>query len=377
MPIRLVHVRGYRSLRDVLLRPERVNVITGQNGSGKSNLYRSLFLLAQSSAGNLAASLAAEGGVASALWAGPRKKGAVRVRIEIDTDDFAYEIDFGLRPSTSRASLFQLDPDVKSETLRLPSTDGKPVVLLERQGSAVHVRDGDGRRVLYAMPLDESESALAQIRDPHRYPELTIVRDWLSRWRFYHHFRTDAASHLRNPQIGVTSPILTHDGSNLVGALQTIREYGDRRMLDSLIGKAFQGRELVIRLDDQQRMFFELHDGSLNRRLHAQEFSDGTLKFLCLLAALMSTRPAGVLILNEPEASLHPDLFDPLAEVIALAGTKSQVFVVSHSSELAQKIAARCSVRVLDLAMHHGETQVYESSSQHKPCRSTSARRDG
>ncbi len=75
MPIRSLHVRGYRSIQRVRLRLGQVNVLQGANGGGKSNLYRSLYLLAAAAEGRFARTLAGEGGMASALWAGEQNKG--------------------------------------------------------------------------------------------------------------------------------------------------------------------------------------------------------------------------------------------------------------------------------------------------------------
>jgi predicted ATPase len=87
----------------------------------------------------------------------------------------------------------------------------------------------------------------------------------------------------------------------------------------------------------------------LLRRLGARELSDGSLKYLALLAALYSPRPAPLLVFNEPEASLHPDLLVPLAEALALASRRSSVWVVSHARPLIAALEARASVTHIQL----------------------------
>src|SRR5256885_612046 len=72
-----------------------------------------------------------------------------------------------------------------------------------------------------------STFSLSQIIDPHLYPEISAIRNEILSWRFYHHFRTDLDSPLRQPQIGVQTTVLSHDGSDLAAALQTILEIGD------------------------------------------------------------------------------------------------------------------------------------------------------
>jgi len=86
------------------------------------------------------------------------------------------------------------------------------------------VRNAEGSVVTYPFQISKQESVLSQIIDPHLYPEISAVRHQILSWRFYHHFRTDIESHLRQPQIGVYTPVLNHDGSDLAAALETILE---------------------------------------------------------------------------------------------------------------------------------------------------------
>src|SRR5829696_3215342 len=98
MPIRALHVSGYRSVRDVRLALSRLNVLVGPNGCGKTNLYRAMYLLAAAAGGHLARTLADEGGMPSALWAGARAKGPVRMTLGVELDEVTYELAAGLIP---------------------------------------------------------------------------------------------------------------------------------------------------------------------------------------------------------------------------------------------------------------------------------------
>src|SRR5262249_60943762 len=92
----VLQVVGYRSVREVRLGLGQVNVLVGPNGCGKTNLYRAMYLLAAAAGGQLARTLADEGGMPSVLWAGQRKKGPVRMTLGVRVDQLAYELSCGL-----------------------------------------------------------------------------------------------------------------------------------------------------------------------------------------------------------------------------------------------------------------------------------------
>lgn len=312
----------------------------------------------------MAAGLAQEGGLPSALWAGTRSRGPVQLRFHVIDEDFEYELACGLPiQGPGSTSQFKLDPQVKEESLSIIGEAGKPVVMLHRNGRAVQVRDRDGRMVVYPLSLTDNESALCQIRDPQRYPELSVLRDRLQRWRFYHHFRTDMLSPLRQPQVGVVTPVLGHDGSDLAAALQTIIEFGDHSCLHQAIAEAFPATELRIAKDEGGRFRIQMRPQGILRWLDASELSDGTLRFLCLAAALLSSRPPALLALNEPEASLHPDLIAPLGRLMVAASRLAQVWITTHSRELAKVITAHSGEAAIELNIVDGQTQVVNSLS--------------
>jgi predicted ATPase len=332
--IRELCVRGYRSIQAVDLQLGPVNVLVGPNGCGKSNLYRCLYLLAAAVEGRLARTLAAEGGMPSALWAGERQKGAVRMKVAVTLDSLAYELNCGLpRPATT---LFGLDPEVKEERVWFLQ-GAKKVCLLERDNDHVRARDAEGQRVSFLSAVPPGESALSELREPERFPALYALRQEFSDWRFYHNFRTDVGSPLREPRVGVRTTTLSHDGDDLAAALQTILEIGDRDALAESLDQAFPGATLRIAAPDG-RFSVSLKMREFQRAFDARELSDGTLRYLCLLAALLAPRPAALLALNEPESSIHPDLLEPLARLIAGAAKHSQLWVTTHSEALAGHI---------------------------------------
>jgi predicted ATPase len=358
---------GYRSLRDLRLSVGRLTVITGANGAGKSNVYRALRLLVDAANGELGRSLAREGGMPSALWAGPDskrgKKASEGRRLGIGFADeyVAYELRLGL-PTT--VGPFALDPEVKEETIR--TIEPPRVNLLERRNQSAMLRDDEGRPVTFGATLASSESVLSQLAEPHRYPTLSTVRERLRRWRFYHQIRTDADSALRAAQVGTFTPVLAHDGHDLAAALMTILEIGDSEELGDAIAEAFDGAHVEIDFDNA-RFRLALATPGVNRPLDAAELSDGTLRYLALLAALHTPRPPELLVLNEPETSLHPRVLVPLARQIVEAAARSQVIVVSHAEALVDAISAAHGAMRIELTKEHGATVVADRSPLEEP----------
>jgi predicted ATPase len=347
-------VENYRSLRSLVLPLEQVTLITGPNGSGKSSVYRSLRLLADAARNGAVAALAREGGLPSTLWAGPEVVGRsvrdgrhpvqgtvrgkpVALRLGFSGDEFGYAIDLGL--PTDQASAFRLDPVIKRECVWRGPVLRPATLLADRVAAGVRVRDESGAWSTTADKIRPTDSMLSEYADPRRTPELLITRERIRSWRFYDQFRTDANAPARTSRIGTRTPVLDHEGADLAAALQTIRESGDADALDIAIDQAFPGSRLEIAVREG---WFELRfrQHGLLRPLGAAELSDGTLRYLLWVAALLAIRPPELFVLNEPETSLHPDLLPALAALISTAARKTQVIVVSHAEPLIRALTA-------------------------------------
>lgn len=352
-------VEGYRSVRNLPIALDPVTVFVGANGSGKSNLYRALRLLADAAAGRLSRALASEGGLQSALSANDSPKACTELLLGCKLDDWRYQLVVGL-PPTGETTAFRLDPYVAGESLET-RIDGRKVPFLQRSGVRTKVRDHEGRLIDFPHDLSPGEAALGQLFDPQRFPEFAAMRQRLLGWRFYHQFRSDEGSPLRQPQVGVFTPVLAHDGTDLAAALQTIREQGlgiGGQPIDAWLERAMPGAQLVVSCS--KRAVFEvlLHLPKIARPLRAAELSDGQLRFLCLLAALASPRPPELLVFNEPETSLHPDVLPVLADLVIAAARHSQILLTTHERSFADRIAAGAGTEPRVLELRDGETRL-------------------
>lgn len=290
----------------------------------------------------------------SVLWAGERGKGRVRVKFQARVDDLEYQLECGL--PVPGLTAFNLDPEVKVERVSY-CQNGKKVALLERKLKSVQARDLKGKRLEFQLFADSNESVLSELREPHRFPELSALRQSILLWRFYHQFRTDFASPLRQPQPLFRTPVLSHDGHDVAAALVTIQEVGDREALSQLLDAAFPGSHLNIK-QESGRLSLGMFMPGFQRAFEAHELSDGTLHYLCLLAALLSPRPPHLMALNEPETSIHPTLYKPLAMLIAEASQSTQMWITTHSQELADYILEYTGASPIELEKVEGETRI-------------------
>ncbi len=379
-----VAIRGYRSLRDVVLPLNQLTVITGANGTGKSSLYRALQLLADCGRGEIIGSLARQGGLQSAMWAGPENlKGARRtgtveptvrtrpVSIELGyaSTDFGYLVDLGLPIPSDSA--FGRDPEIKREAVFNGPSLRPSATLVRRTRPVVEARADSGRGFEgFSRSMPTYRSVLSEFAG--RFPELGAVRDTLRGWRFYDGFRVDMLAPARQPQIGTRTTVLSNDGSDVAAAIQTIIETRSDT-LDKAVAAAFDGAAVAVGV--REGIFdLQVQQSGMLRPLRAAELSDGTLRFLLWAAALLSPEPPPLMVLNEPETSLHPDLIAPLATLIRAAAAKTQVVVITHANALVNHLAARPlreilagdedrfddagSAVLLELVKDWGETQI-------------------
>jgi predicted ATPase len=368
--LKTLAVANYRSINKLVIPLERLNLITGPNGSGKSNLYRALRLLAETAQGGVVNGLAREGGLDSTFWAGPEtitqrmrngeipiqatmRHGAKRLRLGFAGEDFSYSIALGLpEPSLSE---FSLDPEIKKECIWSGPFYRPASLLVDRDGPMIRTRVGRGWEVL-AQRTPNFDSLFDQVGSLRTSPEVLQLREFIRRWRFYDHFRSDAEAPARQPQLGTRTPVLHHDGRDLAAALQTIREIGDPEALQAAISDAFPGATLNVAPLQGGRFAIEFYQEGLLRPLSAAELSDGTLRYLLLVAALLTPRPPTLMVLNEPETSLHPDLLPALARLIIRASEQCQVWVVSHARRLISALQQDPECNCIVLEKNFGQT---------------------
>ncbi|MDR6865428.1 putative ATPase [Microbacterium resistens] len=367
-------ISGYRSLVDLVMPLGPLTVITGANGSGKSNLYRALRLLAAAGRGTVVGAIAREGGLGSVLWAGPenpkegvpaqgtRRTRPIAVRLGFAGDGLGYLMDLGL-PQAGPDSPFTRDPEIKREQVFTGPVARPATLVVDRDRSGVRVREDHWRSL--GQSLGPGQSVLLDLADGGAQPELVALRHGMDRWRFYDHFRTDEGAPARLPRIGTRTPWLSDDGADLAAVWATTRDAGAGPAADAVIDRAFPGSRVEI--DDVDGVFvLRLRQPGLLRALSAAELSDGTLRFLLLTAALLPAVPPPLIVVNEPEASLHESLLDPLGELLRAAAAKTQVIVVTHAPRL-RRALEDAGGEIVELFSRGAGTQIRDQLPLERP----------
>jgi predicted ATPase len=159
--------------------------------------------------------------------------------------------------------------------------------------------------------------------------------------------------------VAVATPTLASDGSDLAAVFATLAHIRqDTADLDAAIDHAFPGARLIIPPPDRMASFGMTFPEFPQRLFEGHELSDGTLRFLALVGALLSYRLPPFIALNEPESSLHPDLMEALAGLIVQAAERTRVWLVTHSERLASAVAATGAGKVRTVIKLGGETRI-------------------
>lgn len=310
--------------------------------------------------------------MSSVCWAGPQKiskdmetglipiegtvsKGPVRILLGFASDLFSYGIDLGY-PQPGMTP-FDTDPLVKNEWIWQGRNPETKALLVHRKNDLLRIRKYGKKWDNKELPLQSVGSILTEYSDPVNAPEIYLLKEMMAGWRFYDSIRTDKESSARRPQVGTYSPVLSADGSNLASAVHTIQMIGDREGFARSIEMAFPGTEVVASGQQNGMVTFVRQPGML-RQLSAAELSDGTLRYILLSTALFSPRPPKLMVLNEPETSLHPDLIPSLATLIADYSRRNQIVVITHSQQLRRIVEQQTNASVFELYKNLGRTQI-------------------
>ncbi|NMB89626.1 MAG: AAA family ATPase [Chloroflexi bacterium] len=345
MKILELNIEGFRSLKSVSWKPGDLNLVIGPNGSGKSNLLKVLEMLSVSSRGKLAEQVVREGGMEPLVWDGTAQQVKISIHCSpidanrsIERDSLKYEL---ILSRLGVSSAYRIEHEIFGNYNKfLEGKKPSPLIILERTPTNAVVFD-DQQQGLTAPneAVPQEESLLSLSAGPYTANRLIPpFQNWLSSWTIYHDFQTHREAPVRQPALARTERQIAQDGSNLVQVLHTLyttsRDF--KRDLNLAMKAAFgeDFEELVFPPDVDQRVQLKLSWKPLKRSQSTADLSDGTLRFLYLIAILANPNPPPLIAIDEPETGLHPSMLPVFAEYARNASIRSQIIITTHSAEL-------------------------------------------
>ena len=343
MKILKLEIEGYRSLKSQTWCPGDLNVLIGPNASGKSNLLRAFELLNTAARGGLGRYVQQEGGMEPILWDGQSDRIRVRTKMtplppSTDAKDaLTYEVAL---VRLGKSSAYRIDYEVLGNYFKVETGEMKePAKLLERDLRHAVVYAIDSKR-FEAPPesVSEEEALLSAAAGPFTANRFVAgFQKELAEWKIHQYFPTHREAPIRTAQVTRPDTQVNADGQNLISVLHTL--YQSSRDFKKEINTAMRAafgedfEELVFPPAADQRIQLRIRWKSLEHARSAADLSDGTLRFLFLLAVLANPSPPPLIAIDEPETGLHPAMFPIVAEYARDAANKSQVILTTHSPE--------------------------------------------
>ena len=322
---------------------QSLNVLIGPNASGKSNFIETFELL-RALPTDLAGAVRASGGVSELLWKGSLAPQPAALDAEVDPAGdgsgprLRYRLSFGaIGPEISILDELIGDPQAGrgSEGPHYSFDYGCPEV-------SIRVRTPDGPRLEKRTPHERAwaQSVLARRRDRDLYPELFELGEVFSGIRTFCDWTFGGHGARRPQRTDLPADRLLPDASNLALVVNRI-EHKRGPILDEHLKRFFPRFKRMTTPIEGGAVQFHLHEAGLREPISAARLSDGTIRFVALLATLFSPSPPPLVCIDEPELGLHPDAVALLADLLVEASDRMQLVVTTHSDALVSALTSQ------------------------------------
>ena len=312
------------------LRP--LNVLIGPNGSGKSNLIEAISLF-KAAPQDLVEPIREGGGIGAWIWKGEAASQTAQIEAIIENPKGNQALRYALTFAQA-GQRFELSDERIENEQAYPDQENPYFYFGYRNGQPYLNQKGIGQRQLLREDVNPEQSILSQRRDPDSYPEITYLGDALRKIRLYREWSFGRSTPPRLPQpADLPNDFLAEDGRNLGLVLNLLRTKPGvkKKLLEAL-------RELNEAIDDFDTLIqggtVQLFMQEGNISIPATRLSDGTLRYLCLLAIVCHPNPPPLVCIEEPELGLHPDILPSLAKLLLEASERCQLIVTTHSEVL-------------------------------------------
>ena len=333
----------------VQLELEPLNILIGQNASGKSNLIQAVELL-RAAPNGLSSFLRQGGGVAEWLYKGGTDLPAAEVAAAVDYPASQDQLRHFLSFTVNGQQLQIVDEAVNSATggkrPEIPAIyysygHGEPAVAVRVNavsGNEDTATPRWGKQPITGIKPDAS--ILSQRTDPDVYPQFNYLAEQYRAIKVYRNFNFDRPNSMRRPQqADLPADFLEEDGRNLSLVLSRLQHQGVMETISEKLRAVYEDVERIsVNLDGGTVQTY-IYERGLSSPIPAARLSDGTLRYLCLLTILYHPTPPPLICLEEPEIGLHPDLISGLAEMLKEASQRTQIIVTTHSDLLVSKFS--------------------------------------
>ncbi|MGA2026756.1 MAG: AAA family ATPase [Syntrophobacteraceae bacterium] len=328
---------------------ENLNVLIGPNGSGKSNFIEA-FALLRSSPADLRAFIRENGGVYEWIWQGASKE-AASISAVMNYRKGPQPLRHALEFRYEKQGFSLHDERIENEK----PVYAKPSFYYRYSHGRPVLNTAAGKRELARETVEPDKSILAQRRDADTYPELFYLASFYEKIRIYREWTFGRKTIFREPQkADMRNDRLEEDFSNLGLFLNRLRRIPKAKnaILEGLrdLYEEFCDFDISVEGGTVQVFFTE---GDFV--IPATRLSDGTLRYLCLLAILCDPDPPPLVCIEESELGLHPDILPKLADRLVDASQRTQLIVTTHSDILVDAMSERPEA-VIICEKHSGQT---------------------
>jgi predicted ATPase len=341
---------------------EPLNVLIGPNGSGKSNLIEAIELL-HAAPTAFAAAIRDGGGAQEWLWKGDGGTEAATIEAVVQGSKPIRDLRYRLSFAASGLRTEVIDEAIEEAVKRNSGAEdvlffyrfqqGRPV-LNGREWSA---GENKRKRQLKREDLVPDESVLSQRKGSDVYPELTWLGQQFSRIQTFREWRFGRYMALRQPQsASLPTDVLLPDAINLGLMLNELDHAGGSTEFNLLLKRFLPRYERFSTRVQGGMVQFYLHESGLGSPVPATRLSDGTIRFMAILALLLTPYPPPLICIEEPELGLHPDAIDLLANLLVDASTRMQLIVTTHSDILLSGLTEHAGSVVV--CEHRGGTRL-------------------
>ena len=312
-----------------------LNVLIGPNGGGKSNVIEAIELL-KATPQDVAGCIGDGGGVGEWLWKGDQRVPAT-VEAVVGDAPTGRPLRYRLEFSEVGRRLEVLDEAIEEVEPSSGESDVYFYYRFQRGRPAINIRtqdEGHQRRNLKRESLLPDQSVLKQRRDPDQYPEVTWLGERFGSFTTFREWSFGRYASLRRPQAAdLREDRLLADSRNLALVLTQIEHHGGGDF-NALLRRFLPQFERMSTPVSGGQVQFYLHERGLESPVPATRLSDGTIRFVAILAALLTPNPPPLLCIEEPELGLHPDALAIIGELLVEASARMQLVVTTHSDAL-------------------------------------------